>query len=358
MLQKELEHQIFQYRDPYSDKTLGECHALKRLSLTQNQVEIDLEFGYPLQRIKDRLVADITNHLQPFAALHTIHLNLSSRIESHCGRKGIRGHDAIKNIIAIASGKGGVGKSTIAVNIALSLLAEGARVGLLDADIYGPSQPTMLGVTNERPVLENKTFKPLQHHGLQSMSMGYLIDRDTPMVWRGPMIGKALEQLLFDTAWDNLDYLLIDLPPGTGDIQLTLCQKIPVSGVVMVTTPQDLALSDVTRACEAFNKLNVPILGVVENMSIYHCSNCGHGSSLFGVGGGAKLAQQFNLSLLGTVPLALEIREMTDSGSPPPVANKEGKIAHHFGDIACRIAAKLSNEAKDYSRKFPKIVVK
>lgn len=358
MLQKELEQKICQYPDPYLDRSLGETQAVKRVVVHDHAVEIDLEFGYPFQGIRDKLFADVTAYLQPYLGSRSLSLRLLTRIDAHAGRKGISGHKAIKNIVAVASGKGGVGKSTIAVNVALSLAAEGARVGLLDADIYGPSQPTMLGVGDERPVLTDKVFTPLAHHGIQSMSMGYLIGPDTPMVWRGPMIGKALEQLLFDTAWDDLDYLLIDLPPGTGDIQLTMCQKMPISGAVIVTTPQDLALADVTRACEAFKKLDVSILGVVENMSSYVCPNCDHEAPLFGAGGGAKLAQQYELALIGRVPLDVDLRTMTDGGQPPPIAAKDGKLAHLFGEMARRIAAKLSLEPKDYSRKFPKIVVK
>lgn len=263
----------------------------------------------------------------------------------------------IKKIIGVASGKGGVGKSTVAVNLALALAKTGANVGILDADIYGPSQPMMLNAVGKRPDLKEGGLAPIVRHGLQSMSIGYLIDETAPMVWRGPMIGKALQQLLSDTLWDNLDYLVVDLPPGTGDVQLTLCQKIPVNGIVIVTTPQDLALSDVKRACEMFQKLNVPILGVVENMSLYHCPNCGHEAHLFGTGGAQKLAEQYGIHMLGSIPLAVDIREMTDSGEPPVVKAPESEYAKVFYDIAEKVIAKLALQPKDYSNLFPKIVV-
>ncbi|TAK72779.1 MAG: iron-sulfur cluster carrier protein ApbC [Gammaproteobacteria bacterium] len=252
-------------------------------------------------------------------------------------RVGVQQKENIQHIIAIASGKGGVGKSTVAINLALALAQEGARVGLLDADIYGPSQPSMLGAVGERPVLKERKLVPIQRHGIQSMSIGYLVDPDAAMMWRGPMIGKAMEQMLHDTAWEALDYLIIDLPPGTGDIQLSLCQKIAISGAVIVTTPQDLALLDVSRACEMFVKLKVPILGIVENMSVYHCPQCGHEEHLFGAGGAAKLAQKYHVSVLGSVPLAMAIREMTDSGHPPVVQDPESHYAKAFRNIAQKL---------------------
>lgn len=263
----------------------------------------------------------------------------------------------IKKIIAVASGKGGVGKSTVSINLALALAKNGAKVGLLDADVYGPSQPAMLGAEGEKPALQDGKLLPIERHGILSMSIGYLIDAKAPMVWRGPMIGKAMEQMLDDTSWGELDYLVVDLPPGTGDIQLTLCQKFSVSGAVIVTTPQDLALLDVSRACEMFNKLNVPILGIVENMSVYHCPKCGHEEKIFGEGGGAKLAEQYQLILLGSIPLDIKIREMTDKGNPPVVQAPDSPYAKAFCDIASKVAATLAKQPKDYTHKFPKIVV-
>lgn len=263
----------------------------------------------------------------------------------------------IKNIIAVASGKGGVGKSTVAVNLALAFAKLGARVGILDADIYGPSQPAMLGTKNAKPVIKDKSIAPIVAHGLKAMSIGYLVDAKASLAWRGPMLGKALEQMLNDTLWDELDYLIVDLPPGTGDIQLTLCQKIPVSGAVIVTTPQDLALIDVRRACEMFNKLNVPIFGVVENMSIYHCSKCGHEEKIFGEGAAALLSQEYGMDFLGFLPLDMKIREQTDSGNPPVVAEPESQYSQTFSEIAQKIISNLAQRPKDYSGKFPKIVV-
>jgi len=246
----------------------------------------------------------------------------------------------IKHIIAIASGKGGVGKSTVAVNLALALAQTGARVGILDADIYGPSQPAMLGAM-ERPVLEGKTFLPIQRYGIQAMSIGYLTDESAPVIWRGPMVSMAMQQMLRDTQWGELDYLVVDLPPGTGDIQLTLSQKIPLRGAIVVTTPQDLALLDVRKACEMFKKLNVPILGIVENMSIYTCPHCGQQSQIFGSGGGQQLAKEYDLEVLASLPLDIRIREMTDSGCPPVVAEPEGEQAKRFIDLAQKVIQRV-----------------
>lgn len=261
----------------------------------------------------------------------------------------------IKHIIAIASGKGGVGKSTTAVNLALALLLEGARVGILDADIYGPSVPLMLGIQGRPDITEQKKIMPMMAHGIQSMSIGYLVDEKTPMIWRGPMVSGALQQLLNDTLWDNLDYLIIDLPPGTGDIQLTLTQKIPLNGAVIVTTPQDLALLDARRAYEMFQKVHVPVLGIVENMSIHICSQCGHGEPIFGEGGGKHLAEQYGVSLLGSLPLDLHIRQQVDGGRPTVIADPEGANAKLYREIARQIAVKFS--ALPEKGNFPKIVI-
>ncbi|EKD54927.1 MAG: hypothetical protein ACD_60C00032G0011 [uncultured bacterium] len=265
---------------------------------------------------------------------------------------------SVQKIIAIASGKGGVGKSTTAVNLALALALLGARTGILDADIYGPSIPLMLGIRAEPEVKDGKKILPIVAHGIQSMSIGYLIGEKTPMIWRGPMVSSALQQLLNDTLWDNLDYLIIDLPPGTGDIQLTLAQKIPVTGALIVTTPQDLALLDARRAYEMFHKVKIPVLGVVENMSVHICSACGHAESIFGEGGGARLAEQYGIPLLGALPLDITIREQTDSGQPTVVADPAGAYAALYRNIAQKIMAKLSLQVQDDSSKFPKIVIR
>lgn len=356
MLQKAIEDKLKEYKDPYLETDLISAKALKRITIDQNQIEIDIVLGYPSQAMQNQLSLALKEHLAVLAPDKTFHIKLSSKIDAHAGKQGIPGLANVKNIIAVASGKGGVGKSTIAINLALALSKDGAKVGILDADIYGPSQPSMLGTKGERPVYKDGLL-PITRLGIQSMSIGYLVDQTAPMVWRGPMLGKALQQMLHDTKWQEIDYLIVDLPPGTGDVQLTLCQKIPVSGAVIVTTPQDLALVDVTRACEMFNKLNVPILGVIENMSVYHCPQCGHEERIFGAGGAMKLAQQYGFGLLGTIPLDMRIREMTDSGNPPVVSDPTSIYACAFSDIARRVAAKLSLQSKDYSARFPKIVV-
>jgi ATP-binding protein involved in chromosome partitioning len=263
----------------------------------------------------------------------------------------------VKNIIAVASGKGGVGKSTTAVNLALALVAEGAQVGILDADIYGPSIPTMLGLSGAPVSLDNKTMQPKTAFGLQANSIGFLVDPDQAMIWRGPMVTGALQQLLKDTVWDNLDYLIIDLPPGTGDIQLTLAQQIPVSGAVIVTTPQDIALLDAQRGLGMFAKVNIPVLGVIENMSMHICSQCGHAEAIFGAGGGAAMSEKNKVELLGALPLQLDIRQNADQGTPIVVADPEGKAAEIYRAIARKMAAKLAIRNKDYSRKFPNIVI-
>jgi ATP-binding protein involved in chromosome partitioning len=264
----------------------------------------------------------------------------------------------VSNVIAIASGKGGVGKSTTAANLALALHRDGASVGVLDADIYGPSQPLMLGLTGQRPTSEDgKTMLPLVAHGLQVMSMGFLIDPDQPMVWRGPMVTQALNQLLQQTRWSALDYLIVDMPPGTGDIQLTLSQRVPVSGAVIVTTPQDIALLDARKGLQMFRKVSVPVLGIVENMSTHICSNCGHAEAIFGSGGGERMARDFDVELLGRLPLELAIREQTDSGSPTVVAAPDSPAAQAYLQTARRMAARLAMQGRDYSRRFPNIVV-
>ncbi|OAI48848.1 ATPase [Gammaproteobacteria bacterium SCGC AG-212-F23] len=279
-------------------------------------------------------------------------------IETHVGQKGLKALPNVKNMIAIASGKGGVGKSTVAANLALALAAEGARVGMLDADIYGPSQPLMLGATTAPELKEKKLLLPVICHGIQTMSIGYLIDAKTPLIWRGPMVSMALQQLLNDTQWENLDYLIIDLPPGTGDIQLTLAQKIPVSGALIVTTPQDLALLDARRALEMFKKVNVPVLGIIENMSTHICNHCGHEEKIFGTGGGQRFAEQYQVELLGALPLDIKIREQADSGKPTVIADPESANTKIYRTIAKKLTERIAKLPKDYSGKFPDIVVK
>lgn len=358
MTQNEIEKRLSEYLDPCLGVDLVSARVVKRVAVDFDQIDVDITVGYPINGISENMARSISDWLSPVIADKVLNLRLSSRIEAHTGKQGMPGLPNIKNIIAVASGKGGVGKSTVAINIALALGQTGAKTGLLDADIYGPSQPDMLATKGKKPAIEDQKFIPLENHGIKSISIGNLIDGHAPMVWRGPMIGKAMQQMLHDTNWGELDYLVIDLPPGTGDIQLTLCQKFPVSGAVIVTTPQDIALVDVRRACEMFAKLDVPILGIVENMSVYHCPKCGHEEKLFGEGGGQKLAKEYDLDLLGAIPLDISIREQTDNGKPPVVFEPEGGNAHTFRTIALRAAGKLSLQAKDYSSRFPKVVVK
>jgi ATP-binding protein involved in chromosome partitioning len=285
-------------------------------------------------------------------------VNVYSKILSHTVQRGLKPMPNVKNIIAVASGKGGVGKSTTAVNLALALAAEGANVGMLDADIYGPSQPMMLGISGRPETADGKTMEPLRNHGLQVSSIGFLIDPDEPMVWRGPMVTQALQQLLDQTNWHELDYLIVDMPPGTGDIQLTLSQKVPVTGAVIVTTPQDIALLDARKGLKMFEKVGIPILGVVENMSTHICSNCGHAEQIFGAGGGAKMCADYGVEFLGALPLTMAIREQADSGTPTVVADPDGPVAAIYKEIARKIAVKVAQQAKDMTGKFPSIVIK
>jgi ATP-binding protein involved in chromosome partitioning len=357
VLQKTIESRLDQFIDPWLMVSLAEAKLTRRVTASQDRIQIDLQLGYPHVAREMDLVEAIKRWLLPVAEGREVAVALSTRIRPHAGKLGLPALPQVKNIIAVASGKGGVGKSTVSVNVALALAKAGAKVGLLDADIYGPSQPLMFNTVGSKPKVKDKTFMPVVSHGIQTISMGYLIDEGTAMVWRGPMIGKALQQLMFDTAWDALDYLIVDLPPGTGDIQLTLCQKMPLAGAIIVTTPQDVALSDVKRACEMFSKLNVPMLGVVENMSVFHCTQCGHAEHLFGEGGGVKLSEDFNLPLLASIPLARSIREMTDAGQPPVLQAPDSAYAKAFDEAAYKAVAWLSLQPEDYSSKFPNIVV-
>lgn len=333
--------------------------AIKHIAISGATVLLDVEVGYPLTADdRSQLTQAIQQQLVKLSGVERVEVNLTWKIKAHAVQTGLKSIDGVKNIIAVASGKGGVGKSTTAVNLALALAADGARVGILDADIYGPNQPQMLGV-QQKPELQQDKQKiaPVIGHGVQSMSIGYLIDTNTPMIWRGPMVSKALQQLLRDTVWDNVDYLFIDLPPGTGDIQLTLVQKVPVSGAIIVTTPQDVALLDARRGLEMFNKVNVPVLGIVENMSTHVCSACGHEEAVFGVGGGERLAKTCGVPLLGQLPLAKTIREDADNGQPTVVAHPHSEAAQRYRDTAQRLAAQLSLQDVNYAAKFPNVVV-
>ncbi len=348
---------IQSYSDPYLDQDLIAAKAIKDIRIDGDRVAVDVVLGFPAAGYRDTLARELQSRIESLEGVAGATIRVDWEIVVHEVQQGLKALTEAKNIIAVASGKGGVGKSTTAVNLALALQAEGAKVGILDADIYGPSQPRMLGALQKPDSKDGKSLEPVLSHGLQSMSIGYLIEEETPMIWRGPMVTGALQQLLSDTRWKDLDYLIVDLPPGTGDIQLTLAQKVPVSGAVIVTTPQDIALLDARKGLKMFEKVSVPVLGIVENMSTHICSQCGHEEHIFGEGGGQRMAEQYGVALLGSLPLDIRIREETDSGQPTVVAEPEGQIALIYRDIARRTAARLSLQGKSYAHKFPNIVI-
>jgi ATP-binding protein involved in chromosome partitioning len=347
-----------QLTDPNTKKDFVSGKSVKHIKVSGGDITLDIQLGYPAKSVWGEIKTLVENHLRSsLPTAGNITATVTSKVVPHAVQRGVKLVDGVKNIIAVASGKGGVGKSTVAVNLALALAAEGAQVGILDADIYGPSQPHMLGIAERPESKDGKSMEPLERYGLQAMSIGFLVDTDTPMIWRGPMATGALEQLLRETRWRALDYLVIDLPPGTGDIQLTLSQKVPVTGAVIVTTPQDIALLDARKGLKMFEKVGVPILGIVENMSTHVCSNCGHEEHIFGAGGGEKMCADYNTELLGSLPLDIRIREQTDGGQPTVVAEPDGNITRAFRAIARRAAVKLSEYALDHSGKFPNIVI-
>ena len=344
--------------DPNTKKDFVSGKSVKNIKIGGNDVSLDILLGYPAKSVWGEIKTAVEAHLKSaLPGVGKVEANVASKVVPHAVQRGVKLVDGVKNIIAVASGKGGVGKSTTAVNLALALAAEGARVGVLDADIYGPSQPTMLGISGNPDSTDGKSMQPMSNHGLQVMSIGFLIDADTPMVWRGPMVTQALEQLLHQTRWDNLDYLVVDLPPGTGDVQLTLAQKVPVTGAVIVTTPQDIALMDARKGLKMFEKVDVKIIGIVENMSTHICSKCGHEEHIFGAGGGEKMCADYNTEFLGSLPLDIHIREQADSGKPTVVADPDGKLSKIYKQIARRVAVKIADMAQDHSAAFPKIVV-
>jgi len=350
------------YTDPYVGDTLGAAQAVRAVENRNGAVHISIVVGFPIGGpnggYASELEAGLRGHLRAAGIDTPFTLEVHSEIRAHSVQKQLKPLTGIKNIVAVASGKGGVGKSTVAVNLALAWAAQGARVGLLDADIYGPSQPLMLGLEGQRPNSpDGKTLIPLKAHGISAMSIGFLIDAEQPMVWRGPMVTQALTQLLSETQWGELDYLVVDMPPGTGDIQLTLAQRVPVSGAVIVTTPQDIALADARKGLKMFEKVAVPVLGIVENMSLHVCSNCGHVEHIFGAGGGGRMAEQYGVALLGELPLDAHIREEADGGRPTVVAAPDTPRAKAYFDTARRTAGALARRAKDRSSLFPKIVV-
>ncbi len=352
-----IEAALKRYQDPYLGCDLVSAKAVKDIRIDGDRVKVTVELGYPIKGWSESLQGALREVLGDVEGVREASVEVTQKIISHSVQKGVSPLPEVKNIIAVASGKGGVGKSTVAVNLALAFQSQGAQAAILDADIYGPSQPRMLGCRGKPETIDGKSFEPLVSYHVQAISIGNLIDEETPMIWRGPMVTSALEQLLTGTQWRNVDYLVVDLPPGTGDIQLTLCQKIPVSGAVIVTTPQDIALLDARKALKMFEKVEVPVLGIVENMSIHVCSQCGHEEPIFGQGGGAAMAQQYQVDLLGSLPLEIGIREGVDNGRPTVAMDPGSRSARIFHDLARKIAAKLSLRAKDYSARFPKIVI-
>jgi ATP-binding protein involved in chromosome partitioning len=343
--------------DPHTGKDFVTAKAVKNFKHQDGDVSFDVELGYPAASQRLALRQTLEDAVRFVPGVKNVQVTVVSNIMAHAVQRGIQLLPSIKNIIAVASGKGGVGKSTVAANLALALAAEGASVGLLDADIYGPSQPMMMGVSGRPQSLDGKRMQPLQNHGVQIMSMGFLIDPDQAMIWRGPMATQAFEQLLRQTNWHDLDYLIVDMPPGTGDIQLTLGQRAPITGAVIVTTPQDIALLDAVKGLKMFEKVGVPILGIVENMAFHRCTNCGHTEAIFGTQGGEKMAAEHGVEFLGAIPLSRTIREQADSGQPTVVAAPDSEDAMMYKKIALKIAVQISEKSKDYSGKFGAISV-
>jgi len=356
--EQQVKDAIATYIDPYMDKDLVSTKSIKGIDIDGGKVTIKAVLGFPSKNYAPVLAEALSEAVSQIDGVDQVTVDVSSKVVSHSVQKGVKTIEGVKNIIAVASGKGGVGKSTTAVNLALALSAEGATVGILDADIYGPSQPRMLGASGRPESKDGSTLEPVVSHNIQSMSIGYLVEEDTPMIWRGPMVTQALEQLLKDTNWQDLDYLIIDLPPGTGDTQLTLAQKVPVSGAVIVTTPQDISLLDARKGLKMFEKVEVPVLGIIENMSIHICSKCGNEEPIFGEGGGKSLSEEQHVDFLGALPLDIHIREDADNGEPTVVKDPDSRIAQIYLDIARRTAAKLALQGKNLAAKFPSIVIK
>jgi ATP-binding protein involved in chromosome partitioning len=353
----DIEQALMRDTDPYLGCDVVSAGMVKGIDITPDALNITLEAGFPIARYGSELTARLGAVLASLPGAPPARFELSAKIVTHSVQKAVKPLAGVRNTIAVASGKGGVGKSTTAVNLALALRDEGATVGLLDADIYGPSQPRMLGAHGRPDSRDGKSMEPKLSYGIQSISIGHLVEEDTPMIWRGPMATSALEQLLRETNWHDLDYLVIDLPPGTGDIQLTLCQRIPVSGALIVTTPQDIALLDARKGLRMFEKVDVPVLGIIENMSLHTCSSCGHVEHIFGAGGGASMAAQYGVDLLGELPLDIRIREGVDSGKPTVATMPDAPSTEIYRQVARRVGAKLALRARDYSSRFPNIVI-
>jgi len=343
--------------DPNTGKDFVTSKQLRNLRVDGGDVAFDIELGYPAKSQVAALRRGLIAAARAVPGVQNVSANLSTKIVPHAVQRGVQLLQKVKNIVAIASGKGGVGKSTTAVNLALALAAEGATVGILDADIYGPSQPTMMGIVGHPESADGNTMEPMENYGVQVMSIGFLVDADNPMIWRGPMATQALEQLLRQTNWAELDYLLVDMPPGTGDIQLTLSQRVPLTGAVIVTTPQDIALLDAKRGLKMFEKVGVPILGIVENMAVHVCSKCGHAEHIFGADGGRKMAADYGVDYLGALPLTMSIREHADAGRPTVVSDPDSEVAAIYRSVARQMAVKIAQRAKDFSSKFPTISI-
>jgi ATP-binding protein involved in chromosome partitioning len=343
--------------DPNTGKDFVSTKQLKNLKVEGGDIAFEVELGYPAKSQIGALRRALIAAARGVPGVENVSANLTTRIVAHAVQRGVQLLPKVKNIVAVASGKGGVGKSTTTVNLALALAAEGAAVGILDADIYGPSQPTMMGLAGQPESADGKSMEPLENYGVQVMSIGFLVDADNPMIWRGPMATQALEQLLRQTNWAELDYLLVDMPPGTGDIQLTLSQRVPLTGAVIVTTPQDIALMDAKRGLKMFEKVGVPILGLVENMAVHVCSNCGHAEHIFGADGGKRMAAEYGVDYLGALPLSLSIREQADAGRPTVVSDPDSEVAGIYKSVARQVAVKIAQRAKDFSSKFPTITI-
>lgn len=343
--------------DPNSGRDFVSSKCVRNVRVNGGEVAFDVELGYPAQSQIADFRAALTAAAQSVAGVETVSLDISTKVTAHAVQRGVQLLPGVKNIVAVASGKGGVGKSTTAVNLALALAAEGARVGILDADIYGPSIPMMMGVSGRPESEDGKTMEPLQNYGLQVMSIGLLVAQDEAMIWRGPMATQALEQLLRQTNWKDLDYLIVDMPPGTGDIQLTLSQRVPMTGAVVITTPQDIALLDAKKGIKMFEKVGVPILGIVENMAVHVCSNCGHAEHIFGADGGKNMAADLGMDYLGALPLAMQIRVQADSGKPTVVSDPDSEVAGLYKAMARKVAMSIAAKNKDFSSKFPTITI-
>ena len=343
--------------DPNTGIDLLSAKNIRDVTISGTEVMVAVVLGYPAHSQFETIRRLVDAAVGALPGVDKVEVAVSQHIVAHSVQRGVKLLDNVKNIIAVASGKGGVGKSTTAVNLALALAAEGAQVGILDADIYGPSQPTMLGITGRPESADGKTMEPMVGHGIQANSIGFLVDADSPMVWRGPMVTSALDQLLRQTNWRDLDYLVVDMPPGTGDIQLTLSQRVPVTGAVIVTTPQDIALLDAKKGLKMFEKVGIPILGIVENMSVHICSNCGHAESIFGAGGGEAMCAEYGVDFLGSLPLDIKIREQADAGQPSVIADPAGKPAELYRAIARQVAVRIARQSRDMASKFPAIVV-